>query len=312
MSLQKPASIPLPPAMAWQQRLLQPPEASYTARLYWLEIPKAAPWRLDLAVAPGPLETVLQLMKGVRHGSAVAAINGGYFDPVNGLTTSHLVQDGRVVGDPRLNARLMQNPQLAPWLEMILTRRTELRQYRCGLDIRNDIVPHTQPPRLGCTLLWAMGGGPRLLPQGTAEAEGFVAPGRDPLGVQRPNARSAVGLTRQGDVLLVMVAQEAAAAADPDALPTSAGGPGNAAVATPGAAVKTGVTLSQLASLLEALGAVEAMALDGGSSSSLCGMSGCVSGKRDVKTGRPVMRRIRSALVVIPQTHANTFHNGFP
>jgi exopolysaccharide biosynthesis protein len=94
----------------------------------------------------------------------------------------------------------------------------------------------------GCQIADAIGGGPQLLPEVQAQREGFTDPelGRDAIGSQVANARSAIGITKDQDILLVMVAQTQP---------------------------KTGVTLPELATLMQSLGAESAMNLDGGSSS---------------------------------------------
>jgi hypothetical protein len=179
---------------------------------------------------------------------AVAAINGGFFDPVNQKSTSIVVVEGVLVADPNQNERLIDNPKLAPYLKKILNR-TEFRRYLCGQTIRYDISLHTEPPLPGCRLVDVLGGGPRLLPELSSLQEGFLdfSNGeviRDPLGSSQPNARSAVGITRDGSVLWMMVAQK------PEAPTTS------------------GMSLQALAAFMKTKGVEEAMNLDGGSSSS--------------------------------------------
>jgi hypothetical protein len=111
------------------------------------------------------------------------------------------------------------------------------------------ITLHNEPMPEGCQLTDALGGGPRLLPEITAEAEGFFKQeggqiSRDPLGIQQANARTALGLTREGDLLWVMAAQKS----------RSSG--------------VSGLSLPALAKFLKTLGVEEAINLDGGSSSS--------------------------------------------
>ena len=99
----------------------------------------------------------------------------------------------------------------------------------------------------GCTLHSSLGAGPQLLPD-TSQVEGFTdyADGRlirDAIGSQQRNARSAIGIRRDGTLLWVMVAQTE---------PTS------------------GMTLAELAKFMKTtLGTEKALNLDGGSSSSL-------------------------------------------
>ena len=59
--------------------------------------------------------------------NVVAAINGGYFDPVNHKTTSFIVEESLIIADPRFNERLVDNPDLKPYLGKILNRA----EFRC-------------------------------------------------------------------------------------------------------------------------------------------------------------------------------------
>lgn len=213
---------------------------------------------------------------------AVAGINGGFFDPANGQTTSHLVVDGEIAGDPAQNPRLVGNPDLAPYLDQILNR-SEFRRYRCT-DSDGDIQPsyaitrHRAPVPAGCTLGAAVGAGPQLLPELLAETEAFVSYGpdgslqRDALGFSRPNARSAIGITATGGVVLAMVAQV----------------PGQDA---------SGVGLDELAEVLRQQGVVQALNLDGGSSASLVFAGETYYGRLDA-AGEVIQRPVKSVIWV--------------
>ena len=227
-------------------------------------------------VLPAVSDTVETPAAIAQRQSAIAALNGGFFDPDNQQSTAYVVLDGKIVADPRQNGSLMQNPKLTPYLSNILNR-TEFRQYQCGdrrqyaFALHNDAVP------AGCALVAALGGGPRLLPTMTAQQEGFTAEAngvvvRDALRSRQPNARTAIGITRDRSLLWVMVAQK----------------PGVAA---------SGMTLQELAVFMQTLDVEEAMNLDGGSSSSLYYEGKAVYGKRD-EFGKPVMRPVKSVLLV--------------
>jgi hypothetical protein len=212
----------------------------------------------------------------VEHG-AIAAINGGFFNPENLKSTSYVVLNGEQVADPQDDELLVSNPQLIPYLDKIFNR-TELRQYRCGQTVRYNISLHEQAVPPNCELLNALGGGPRLLPELTSVQEGFwhIVDGevrRDPLGIERPNARSAVGITREGDIILAMVAQQTEASAN------------------------SGMTLLELADFLKNLGAEQAMNLDGGGSASFYFDGETVYGKVD-EGGDRVVRSVKSVLLV--------------
>ncbi|MGE0201077.1 MAG: phosphodiester glycosidase family protein [Candidatus Melainabacteria bacterium] len=224
--------------------------------------------------------------------AAAAIINAGFFDPGNGKTTSFITLQGALKEDPRQNERLTGNPALAPYLKQFW-ERTEFRVYQCP-DRRYDITSHSSPLPQGCTLQSALGAGPNLLEPGDTPIrdlvdhnlmkEGFIARDengklvRDPIGAFRPNARSAVGLKANGDVVLLMAAQRPART--------------NQAAAG-------GFSLPQVASLLASMGCTRGMALDGGSSSSLWADGKIRYGKFDAK-GNPVRRAVKSVLSVVP------------
>ena len=208
-----------------------------------------------------------------KRDGAIAAINGGFFDPENRQSTSFVVLNEQVIADPRQNDRLMQNPTLSPYLDKILNR-SEFRSCQCGDTIAYQIRQHQDPIPAGCRSLSALGGGPRLLPDRTDQAEGFVdrTKGRDALGSDQPNARTAIGLTHDGTIIWVMVAQ------------------------TPDVA-DSGASLSELAELMKSLGVETAMNLDGGSSSALYYQGKTIYGKLD-KTGKPIQRPVKSVFWV--------------
>lgn len=248
------------------------------ATAHILTVPTAYSVAVAVADALSPVATIAQQTE------AAAALNAGFFDPQNGQTTSYITLDGEQVGDPQQNLRLMENPDLAPYLSQILNR-SEFRRYRCETEggngagdrpIRYAIAPHDAPSPKDCRLVDSVGGGPRLLPELTSIEEGFVAVVggarvRDALGETQPNARSAVGITAAGDILLVMVAQS------PELQPS-------------------GLTLAELAGLMRDLGAVDALNLDGGSSTTLYYRGQAYFGRWS--EGQPVERPVKSALVV--------------
>jgi hypothetical protein len=228
-------------------------------------------------VTPAVSQQLSTLESFAQKHQAVAAINGGFFDPANQKSTSIVIQQGQLVANPTQNDRLMNNPKLAPYLKKILNR-TEFRRYLCGQTVRYDIALHTEPPLLGCQLVDALGGGPRLLPELSLVQEGFLdfSNGkiiRDPLNSNQPNARSAVGITSDGSVLWMMVAQK------PESSPTS------------------GMSLPALAAFMKTKGVEEAMNLDGGSSSSFYYKGNTFYGKVN-ENGNLVKRPVKSALLI--------------
>lgn len=235
------------------------------------------PGNSRFSVIPDVSPELSTLESFAQKHQAIAAINGGFFDPQNQKSTAYVVRQGVLVADPRNNERLMDNPNLAPYLEKILNR-TEFRQYRCGATVRYDIALHSEPAPTGCYLVEALGGGPRLLPELTSLQEGFLDFDnglviRDPLNSAQPNARSAVGITGDGSILLVMVAQK------------------------PLSPKTSGMSLTALADFMKTLGVEKAMNLDGGSSSSFYYKGKTFYGKVNDQ-GHQLKRPVLSVLLV--------------
>ena len=228
-------------------------------------------------VTPALSQELSSLESFAQEHQAVAVINGGFFDPVNRKSTSYVVRQEFLVADPSLNKRLMNNPKLVPYLKKILNR-TEFRRYLCGQTVRYDIALHTEPPLPNCRLVDTLGGGPRLLPELTSVQEGFLdfSQGqviRDPLRSNQPDARTAVGITREGSLLWIVVAQK------PEA-PTS-----------------SGMSLQTLAAFMKTLGVEKAINLDGGSSCGFYYKGQTVYGKVN-EQGNLVRRNVKSVLLV--------------
>lgn len=261
------AATPMPPAPTYR-RIEQ---ARATLHVVTVADPQAYPVGVAIADGLSPTETQTAAQ------GAIAAINAGFFDPNNGQTTSFGVVAGELVADPRQNQRLVGNPDLTRYLDQILNR-SEFRRYDCGDGRRYDITVHSAPTPADCRLEAAIGAGPQLLPEDTAYAEAFIDYGRDgainrdALGSRYPNARSAMGLTADGAIVLVMAAQR----------------PGES---------PSGLTLGEMASFLEGLGVEKALNLDGGSSASLVFAGNTYYGRLD-QEGNPVHRSVKSILWV--------------
>ncbi len=236
------------------------------------------PHNSNYIVAPkisGELKSIQEFVKDKDN--VIAAINGGYFDPVNQKTTSFITQESKIVADPRFNERLVDNPDLKQYLGKIFNR-AEFRRYSCGEQTQYDIQPHFAPILSNCTLKASLGGGPSLLPKDTSVTEGFIAYQdgekiRDAIGSDSLNARSAVGITDNGDVILAMVSQQSEQP------------------------LNSGISLAEFANFLSSLGAVKAMNLDGGSSASMYYDGQAVYGRVD-KEGNRIQRPIKSVLLV--------------
>jgi exopolysaccharide biosynthesis protein len=225
-------------------------------------------------VTPAISQKVDTVEKFAQKHRAVAILNAGFFDPANQKSTSYVILQGKLVANPKENERLVNNPNLQSYLSQIFNR-TEFRRYSCGQTVRYDIVLHSASQLAGCQLVDAIGAGPSLLPKLTLVKEGFVdnANKRDALGSNQPNARTAVGITHDGSVVLVMVAQK------------------------PSAPANSGVSLPALADFMKTIGADKAMNLDGGSSSSLYYNGKTFYGKVDLE-GNLIKRPVKSVLLV--------------
>ncbi|GJD17932.1 hypothetical protein RIVM261_028880 [Rivularia sp. IAM M-261] len=230
------------------------------------------PANSEYLVTPAVSDKLITIEEFAKKHKAIAAINAGYFDPINQKTTSHITIQGNKVADPKLNERLINNPDLQSYLPKILNR-SEFRKISCNSKIQYEIALHTEKTAPNCKIIDAIGAGSQLLPELTLVQEGFVdnTNGRDAIGSTQLNARSAVGITDDGSIILVMVAQK------PE---------------TP-----SGISLPKLAELMKNLGANSAMNLDGGSSSSLYYDGKTYNGKID-KQGKSAMRPVKSVLLV--------------
>jgi hypothetical protein len=265
--------------------LLPPPPPIYetlslpSATVHWVTIPDPVRYPVRVAVTETltPVEAMAEQVCGTE-GCAVA-INAGFFDPNNGLTTSAVVTDGALVADPRQNPRLMENPDLTSYLDKILNR-SEFRRYTCDGLPSYAITFHQDPVPAGCDLAESVGAGPQLLPESTALEEGFFDPatGRDAIGSQSANARSAVGITADGAIVLAMVAQ------------------------VPGVS-PSGMSLPDVAALMAERGVVQALNLDGGSSSTLIAYGATHYGRLN-QAGEWVQRPVKSILWVSSQPEA--------
>ena len=249
--------------------------------IHAVTIPHDGNYRVE-PVITGDLQPISDFVED----NTLAAINGGYFDPVNQKTTSFMVERSQIVADPRFNERLVDNPDLKPYLRKIFNR-AEFRRYSCEKVIRYDIQLHSAPIPNDCTLIASLGGGPGLLPKNSSVAEGFVAYQngekiRDAIGFDSLNARSAIGITKEGNVILVMVAQD------------------------PNKPLNSGIPLPELAAEMSGLRAVKAMNLDGGSSASLYYGDRTIFGRVD-REGKRIIRPIKSALIVTSEKHSHSY-----
>jgi hypothetical protein len=259
----QPPIAPTPlPAIQYQQKQLD------RAIAHIVIIPADRRYQMKPVLSPS-VQSVEQLTQTT---GGTVGINAGFFDPSNQQTTSYVLIDGKTGANPQENSRLVDNPKLKPYLAQIFDR-SEFRRYDCQGEIKYRIETHSQSS--DCQLIDAIGGGPQLLPKLTAEPEAFFdrKTGRDPIGVNQPNARSAIGITASNQVILVMIAQTQ---------------PVN------------GMSLPELAKFMQSLGAVQALNLDGGTSSAMFYQNQLVYGKRNTEN-QPEGRPVKSAIVIYEQ-----------
>jgi len=286
------------------------------AEVYLLRVPSNAGYVIEPVATNG----LAKLPSFAQEPGVVAVINGGFFDPKNQQTASHVIRDGQVLLDPNQNIDLVTNVNVASYMGQILNR-SEFRRYDCGGSQRYGIEFHNGAVPAGCDRLDALGGGPQLLPKMTHQQEAFwdVVNGkvvRNPIGLTYPNARSAIGIAADGTVLLAMAAQlppppvqplpvPVPPTPAPDASAASSAGSGQSiSVTLPPAHItpeappwRSGVTLEEMTTFLKAQGAVEALNLDGGSSSALHYNQRTYYGRLN-KQGQTIQRSIKSALIV--------------
>ena len=264
--------VEVPVERALIARVHELPEAT----VYVVLVPKDR--AVSVAVADG-LKTVRDFVKDLRVSGTqpLAVVNGGFFDPNNGKTTSHLIVNTQRVGNPAENEGLTGNPKMQPYLPQIFNR-SEFRVYDCPLVAMLTpyaITAHDDPAPEGCNVVHAIGAGPQLLPADTSETEAFTRYEngelvRDAIGSVYPNARSAIGIHQDGSAMLIMVAQR------PDA---------------------PGFTLAEVAEFAASEGATQLLNLDGGSSASLFYGTDVVLGRLN-SVGEAIERPVKSVIVV--------------
>lgn len=184
-----------------------------------------------------------------RQAGCLAAVNAGYFNMSDGVSTSFVTIGGEQVCDPRTNKALIENPKLKPFLERIFNR-SEIRFLK-GKDGTTSacITTHDAAVPEGKEIVDAIQGGPRLLPEITSVPEAFIrdesGKTADSIGTSARAARTAIGINKRGDIILVCVA----------------GGKKRE--------FQRGVDLKTLAGIMTRLGCVSALNLDGGTSTTM-------------------------------------------
>ncbi len=174
--------------------------------------------REDLVVRPVIVPTGHRsdFSKMVRESRPVAAINGTFFDTKTGITVGNLVSKGRLLSEGMSGSNLVVYKDRS---FALLSSARNLGRYQdwSGVD-------------------FAIGGGPTLLSDGQffmdPSSEGFKDPG-----LFKPRPRSAVGVTPNGHLRMVVVTRD--------------------------------ISLWELARVMKELNCLHAINLDGGSSTGL-------------------------------------------
>ena len=177
-----------------------------------------------------------------KQSGALLTINAGYFDPQNSKTVSYVTMGSQTVEDPMFNENLYANPLLRKNLSKILNR-TEFRVVECDNKYKYEIVPHKSPVDFACTVMEAVQGGPLILPKLQLEEEFFVVKDGDKVvressSVLHKVARTILGI-KDGDLHILIITDEHP------------------------------MDMYEVQALCKQLGFERAMALDGGSSTSM-------------------------------------------
>lgn len=216
--------------------------------------------------------------------SAMAAVNGGFFNLSNGESTSYVVIDGKLVCDPKKNLALINNPKLKPYLNVIFNR-SEIRflHDRKGCTLIQLARHYDELPK-GTTLVDSLQAGPMLLPKITDKEEAFVrtdSDGKevDSIGSRKTAARTAFGVTVDGYIMMLCVSDKGQDE------------------------FSSGITLQELSNLMKQLGCTQAINLDGGTSATMVisnGHSKLGSHKPSYKVvcGRTPETRVKSVLLL--------------
>lgn len=188
----------------------------------------------------------------------------GYYGPATGTNPYGaeyvLDQDGRVTAVGQGNTPIGAG-------SMVLSAHGASAKELAGLKVGDKVAVHQSLGQEWDSTVHALGAGPMLIKEGsiylTTKTEEF---GSDVAGGRAP--RTAIGLTKEGQILLVVVDGRQAASA--------------------------GLTLLELALFMQELGAVEAMNLDGGGSSEMVISDKIVNRPSD---GRE--RKVANAMAVV-------------
>ena len=178
-----------------------------------------------------------------KRSEAILTINGGFFDPNNKKTISYVTTDGHNSADPLFNESLFADPILRKNLDKILNR-SEFRVLECFSGYKFEITQHKSPIDFECQLMNSIQAGPLVYPKLQLEEEFFILKDeqgniiRESASASLRTARTIVGLKNK-EVHFIIFTD------------------------------KHPMTLEDVSKYCEEIGLDRAMALDGGSSTSL-------------------------------------------
>lgn len=219
---------------------------------------------------------------------SLAAVNGGFFNLSNGESTSYVVIDGKSQCEPKQNKALIENQQLKPFMETILNR-SELRILENKAGKRKAFIArHSAAIPADWKLVHSIQAGPALLPEITAEEEAFVRKSDDgkiidSIGVYKRAARTACGITPDNHILLLCVANKGQQE------------------------FSSGVTLSELAKLMQELGSTSAINFDGGTSTTMVVAEGNYRDEESYRANKVIScnpeKLVKSGLIILKTAH---------
>jgi hypothetical protein len=160
-----------------------------------------------IKIVPYQSDCLSTVKKLAEDQKALAAINAGFFDYMNGMSVSYVIIDKKIVGDPSKNENLTSNPQIKPYLDDIYNR-AEFKILDCN-GKKEYIIDYHNRKQKGCELINAIQGGPMMIPIMDLEKEAFLVlkngeKVRESANVTNPDARIAIGLTPDNHMLWVL------------------------------------------------------------------------------------------------------------
>ncbi|MBX3138745.1 phosphodiester glycosidase family protein [Candidatus Obscuribacterales bacterium] len=164
-----------------------------------------------VAIKPYMSDSIETTSSAAAKNNAIVAINAGFFNLSDGESTSYITLGGKQLCEPKHNAALVNNEGLKPFLTNIFNR-SELRfLIDKNSKVHMKVQAHSDAAPAGYRVVDSIQAGPQLLPKYTAREEAFVrrppgaAKDADSIGTNMRAARTAFGITKNGQAVLVCV-----------------------------------------------------------------------------------------------------------